>query len=124
MTNLYSLFKLPQFDDPEQAQTAKLLFSVLGLTLILFLVSLIQSVLMEPANYLRALRPSLIVFAISTVSLVLIYRRKLVLASILYLVQMWIAVTASAISGGGMATPAVQGYLLVVLAAGLLIGWR
>jgi PAS domain S-box-containing protein/putative nucleotidyltransferase with HDIG domain len=32
-------------------------------------------------------------------------------------------ITVSALTGGGLATPAVQGYILVILAAALLIGW-
>jgi hypothetical protein len=64
-----------------------------------------------------------ILIGVSFASLALLRWGRWRAASSVFVFELWLAVTVSAVTGGGMATPAVQGYLLVILAAALLIGW-
>jgi signal transduction histidine kinase len=121
---LDAVFRLPPQPDAEQDRAARLLRGLTWLTIAWFVALLVASALVEPASGPRALTAGLIVVGLSITSLVLLQRGRLRAASTLYVVQLWLAVTVSAITGGGLATPAVQGYLLVILAAGLLIGWN
>jgi PAS domain S-box-containing protein len=124
MSRILSFFHLPQYGDPEQARKAKLLASLIWLTIVFYILFTISAAVLDPVNAFRAVRAIVIAAGISILMLVFLYRRKVLVASVLYPIQLWLIVTVSAISGRGMATPAVQGYLLVVLAAGLLVGWR
>lgn len=122
--NILSLFNPPKFDDPEQDQAARMLYGVLWLMIFAVIVIGIGSLAFQPANASRTLIPSSIMVGSCILGLVLLRRQRLKEASILSVAQIWLVVTLSALTGGGMETPAVQGYILVILAAGLLIGWR
>jgi HD-GYP domain-containing protein (c-di-GMP phosphodiesterase class II) len=122
--NIEALFRWPKLDDPDRDRAAKLLFGLLWLTIALFVLLGAGTFLLQPGNILRAFTPTLIVIALSSTCFLLLKQNSLTFASLLFVFQLWLVVTISAITGGGMETPAVQGYILVVLAAGLLIGWR
>jgi PAS domain S-box-containing protein len=122
--SIYSIFKPPSLDNPEKDRAARLLYGLLWLTMGAFSLLAISTAFFQPENNIRALIPTLLIILISIACFALLARGRLIPASALFVLQLWLVVTISAITGGGMETPAVQGYLLVILAAGLLIGWR
>jgi PAS domain S-box-containing protein len=121
---IYALFAPPKFDDPDQERAARLLYGLLWLTIATFGFGGVVAFVFQPETIDRAITPVSLITVISFTSLALLRRHQLKTASLLFVVQLWLVVTISALTGGGMGTPAIQGYLLVILAAGLLIGWR
>jgi PAS domain S-box-containing protein len=122
--NIYSFFKPPSLDNPEKNRAAQLLYGLLWLTMGAFTLLAISTAIFQSENNSRALISTSLIILISIICFVLLAQGRLIPASALFVFQLWLVVTISAITGGGMETPAVQGYLLVILAAGLLIGWR
>ena len=124
MRKIQALLRLPRFVDPYQDRAARLLNNLVWLTVGIFTVRWIAVLLFDPRDLGRAPRSVLILAAISIVIVVLLHRRQLRTAALLFVVQYWLVITVAAITGGGMATPAVAGFPVVALAAGLVIGWR
>ena len=124
MKNIRALFNLPTFADPEQDHRAQLLNRLVWLTVGTFAVMWIVVLLFDPADADRASRSFIIPATLSMVIIVLLHRRHLGAASLLFVAEYWVVVTAAVLSGGGLATPAAAGFPLVALAAGLIIGWR
>jgi PAS domain S-box-containing protein len=46
------------------------------------------------------------------------------LASVAFTISLWLAATAASVLAGGIRAPALGVYLIVVLSAGILLGWR
>ena len=124
MNNIRALLKLPKFIDPDQDHAARLLNRLVWLTFGTFAVIWVFVLLFDPLDADRASRSFIIPATLSIVTVVLLHRRHLGAASLIFVAQFWLVITAAALSGGGMATPAVAGFPLVALAAGLVRGWR
>ena len=124
MNNIGALLKLPVFTDPAQDHAARLLNRLVWLTVGTFALMWIVVLLFDPADADRASRSFIIPATISMVVIILLHRRHLGAASLLFVAEYWLVVTAAVLSGGGLATPAAMGFPLVALAAGLVIGWR
>lgn len=124
MRNIGALFHLPTFVDPDQEHAARVLHRLVWLTVGAFISLWFAVLLFHPIDIGRASMSVLILMAVSTLSIAMLRRRRLGAASFLFVVQYWLMITAAAVTGGGMATPAVAGFSLVTLAAGLVMGWR
>ena len=112
----------PVFEDEEKTQTARLLHVILW-TLILAVTSIATMGIILVPEYV--IRGGLIIGSVDATSLVLLgltrrgYTR---LTSILLVVSLWVIVTALALTANGVHAPAITGYLILVLIAGLLLG--
>lgn len=114
----------PRFDDVEKTERARMLYSIaIGTAVLVTLVNALSS-LAAPE---LASRLALIAIGYDVVSLGLIAvaRRGWVdQASVTWLVAVWAIATWTAWTGGGVSAPAASLQLIVVVLAGLLLGWR
>ena len=112
--------------DPAELRTrgARLLLAFLWIQAAAFLVYLVFAILAVPSAYLR--------FGVQTVfgwTVILLLawaarRGWVVLASVGYLACGWFLLTVSAWTGGGLGSSGTPGYLVLIVAAGLLLGTR
>lgn len=116
------LLKPPVFDDEEQTRIATLLHSLLlGAMAAGFLYVIVAIILYD--SLLPILAAALVIPAWYGM-LLLLHRGRLQQVRILSLVVFWLAVTVMTVLYGGLRGSAVVTYLIVVLAAGLILGAR
>jgi signal transduction histidine kinase/PAS domain-containing protein len=113
----------PKQADPDRDRSARLLHGLLLVIIGWFSLLLIGGLYLDPASSPRIALAGTILIGLSFASLALLRWGRWWAASNVFVFELWLTVTVMAVTGGGMATPAVPGYLLVILAAALLIGW-
>ena len=118
------LFNLPDYDNSEARLVAKLtLGAALGM-LPLGLAFVFAAILFEPGLIRRAAILTA-VFATASVGIIaLIRNQRLQSASTLLVACMWLAVTLASVTAGGISAPVFIGYLVVILAGGLIANSR
>jgi PAS domain S-box-containing protein len=80
--------------------------------------------LLLPENLVRWLSVAIVLVAIASMCLVLTRAGRLQLAGIVLLSGIWLVITSSAVTAGGVRSPAVASYLVFIFAAGLFLGNR
>ena len=112
--------------DPAELRTrgARLLLAFLWIQAAAFLVYLVIAVLAVPSAYLRFTVQTAFGWTIILLLAWATRRGWVVLASVGYLACGWFLLAASAWTGGGLASSGTPGYLVLVVAAGLLLGTR
>jgi PAS domain S-box-containing protein len=116
-------FAPPTFEDEEKTRVAGLLNTVLlGAMATAVLYGILAPILYENALPLLATAGSVIPAWFG--ALLLLRRGRVQQAGMLFLVVLWLAVTAMVIVYGGLGGSAVVTYLVVIFAAGLLLGTR
>lgn len=113
----------PLFEDEEQTRIASMLNAISLAILALFVVFGVTALLTTDTPLL-ALQFAALGVLIRAGVLGLIHWQRLRFASVLLCVVLWIAITGIAALSGGIASPIVGGYAIVILAAGLLLGTR
>ena len=112
--------------DPAELRTrgARLLLSFLWLQAGAFLLYLVAAVAAQPSSFLRYGVQT--AFGLTMILLLGWATRRgwVVLAASGYLASGWFLLTASAWTGGGLGGSATLGYLVLVVAAGLVLGTR
>jgi PAS domain S-box-containing protein len=119
-----SLFVTPAFEDTQNNRIKNLLYGVAFFTIFTFILFGIIGVLLVPENGIRPLNTALYVTIACLVVVFLTSRDKLYSASVLFVIQFWLITTLLAASRGGVLALAVSFYPIVILAAGLLLGWK
>src|SRR5262249_21495100 len=113
----------PVFEaDEEKTRTASSLNAV---SLVLIATQLIA--LFAPIYYGPAARRMLLAGGVAGVSLVvqaLMRRGRVRAGSYAFVSSLWLAPTLAAITGGGIRAPAFAGYVIPMMCAGLLLGYR
>jgi GAF domain-containing protein len=126
LRKIFRFFAPPTFEtDDEKTRIAAILNAVLlgTITLLIFVVS-IQG-FSGPKTYLTTTTAVIGGIALLSISLWFIMRRGYVrIASFIFITAVWIGLTYQAWSYSGLRDIAFIGYLVVVVAAGLLIGAR
>ena len=114
------IFQIPEYSDNESNIVARLtLNAALGMTLLGF-VFVIGAALVAPALVQRAILLT-VTFTITSFGIIRLIRdQKLQLASGLLVGVMWLTVTIGSITAGGVSAPIFIGYLVVILASGLI----
>ncbi len=122
--DLKRLFSVPVFDDDDSNIAALLLqYIVVAVVGVTFFVTFPLAVLMPSGNAIVAIQ-GVCALIISAVLFRLIRSGKVKLASWLLLVLFWVSVGVSAWTAGGIHAPAFTNFMLIVFAAGLLLGAR
>ena len=117
-------FAPPQFHDEAHARLAMLVYKILVPWMIIILAYGFTFIFVAPANTERWIIMMTVLFGATVVSLVLNRRGMSRLASLLFVVQLWMIISAFTLTGGGIAGQGVPLYLLVILIAGVLLGAR
>jgi len=112
--------KIPNYRDKESNLVARLTqVSAIGLAL-LSLIFVIAVSFVAPGLVRRATALA-VTFTITSLGVIALIRsQRLQFASFLLVVVMWLAVTIGSITAGGISAPIFIGYLVVVLAGGLI----
>ncbi len=114
------IFKIPEYGDHESNIVARMTYgAALGMTL-LGLVFVIAAAFVAPMLVKRAAILAAIFGATTLGIIALIRNQKLQLASSLLVSVMWLVITAGTITAGGVSAPIFIGYLVVILASGLI----
>ena len=113
----------PRLQAEEQAQASIALERVLWSFITAALV-ILTAVITLPEYTRRWLLQAASYFVISVVLLILNRRGYTRGASIILIVGVWAVLTVSALTGGGVATFAAIAFLIIIFAAGLLLGSR
>src|SRR6516225_4478976 len=113
----------PVFEgDPEKTRTAGVVH-IVGLALATSqLIALFAPIYGGSASRRHILSGSAV--AISIVALVLARRGRVRLSSLIIVVGVWLLLTAAAGTAGGLHGPAFSAYVIPVMCAGLLLGFR
>jgi PAS domain S-box-containing protein len=101
---------------------ARLLLSFLWIQAAGFVVYLVVSAVVSPAGWRRFVAQSLFAWGVIVVLAWFVRRGWVVLASVGYLFCGWLLLTLSAVTAGGLQSTAPLGYLVLIFAAGLLLG--
>jgi PAS domain S-box-containing protein len=117
------LLASPTFEsDEDKTRAASLLNAVSLVLLATQLVALIVPIYYGPALRRVVLTGSV---AIMTLAVQALMRHGRVRAgSYLFVSSLWLALTLAALTGGGLRAPAFAGYVIPVMCAGLLLGYR
>lgn len=121
MNFLKNLFSLPEFQNDTQAYIARMLRVVLAFISILSITYTLVNVLNDPANTLRYATQFAFILLTLASMLLLIRKGKPRAASIVLVFSTWLIFSAAAYTGGGVASSAYMGYLVVLAIAGLVI---
>ena len=113
------LIKLPDFGSEDLNITARLNY-YLGAGLVIFsLIFILTIQFIAPELTRRVMLIALFVIPFSLLGMVLIRRRKLQAAGFIMTALLWLTVTASSITAGGVSAPISIGYILVIMVGGL-----
>ena len=125
MANFFARFlKIPNFKDNASNQAARLIQrTAIGLVLFSLLFIILTSFI-SPALMMRAVLVGLTFMVTSLGVIVLIRAQRLWVASSLLILVMWLAVTLGTLTAGTISAPIVIGYLVVILASGLIASHR
>jgi PAS domain S-box-containing protein len=112
--------------DPAELRSrgARLLVSFLWIQAVGFLLYLIASIWVEPSAYIRYGTQTAFGWMVLLLLAWATRRGWVVLAATGYLAAGWLLLTLSAWTAGGLGSSAGLGYLVLVVAAGLLLGTR
>jgi len=124
--NLFIEPRLGSASDPAELRSrgARLLVSFLWIQAGGFLVYLVASVWVDPSAFLRYGAQTAFGWTVLLLLAWATRRGWVVLASTGYLAGGWLLLTVSAWTAGGLGSSAGLGYLVLVVAAGLLLGTR
>ena len=124
VSGIRRLLTPPAFDDVEKTERARMLFSIgVGSAILVTFVNAL-SILVSPALAVR-LALLAVVYDLAAMGLIAAARRGWVdQASMAWVSSVWVIATLTAWTGGGLNAPAILLQLVVVVLAGLLLGWR
>src|SRR5712691_11483924 len=118
------LFGPPYFEDIRQTHMAQLLHLVLWSLIVVVIITTIVGAVTLPETYLRWTLLSIIVIAANLALLGLNRRGHTRIASTVLLVSLWCIVSVMTFTAGGIHAPDMEGFVVIVLLAGPLLGAR
>ena len=125
MANFIDRFlRIPRFKDNESNLLARMIHGTAIWLVVLSLLFVIATSFVAPALVKRA---SVFAFTFTVTSLgviALLRIQRLRVASSLLIMIMWLAVTLGSITAGSISAPVVIGYVVVILASGLLFSHK
>ena len=116
------IFRPPTYPDQEKTEVARSIYNLLLLLVVAVLVFSIVVLTIYRSIAIRYLYLDISVVVISGAGLWMNSKKQTISSVLLVLSFLWVLVTLLSINTGGLASPAMRGYLFIVLAAGLLIG--
>ncbi len=122
ISTLRSLFVPPEFDNQEESTIARLQMQFIAPLMIIAPIVAAIATALAPEFLLRWSVFLAYVWLSGISSLIVIRCGKPRVSGYLLLVEYWVFITAFCVTGGGIRTPVVTGYLVLIIAAGLLVG--
>ena len=115
---------LPKYEDPDQNNSARLIFLVSLGTVVMTLIFVVVIPFAAPALIGRAT-----ILAVTTIPawigiMMLVRFSRLRLAGNLLLLMIWLAVTLGSVTAGGVSAPIFIGYFVLLIVSGLISGSR
>ena len=123
MDKITTLLMSPVFPDSEKTRQAAMLNVILWATLVVTLVANGMTFLFATQFWLPLFSTLLVAVPVGT-SLWLLRRGMVRLASWVFVLFMWLVISLLIYLQGGLMSPTLSSYLLVVLVSGLLLGGR
>lgn len=120
IAKIRNLMAIPPLENEDDARIARILRVILYATLIL-IVPYTLSLLLVP-NSLSGVIVNLLLFILEVSALILMRRGAIRLSSIVLIGSFWVYFSFVLFYFGGSQSPAIVGYFLVILIAGLLLG--
>ena len=114
----------PEFIDPAQLRTARIVYSAVGIVLALALGFLLVAVFLLHEDTSHWIYSIGLGSAACIAILELNNRGRVRAAGILLVATLWVQVTGFAVIGGGLLAPITAGYLVLIFLAGFLLGTR
>ena len=118
------IFKLPDFGSDDLNITARLNYYLAAGYVLFSLIFIAIIPFVAPELIRRAAIITGFVVPISVVIMVLIRHNRLQVAGIILIALLWLTVTASSITAGGVSAPIFIGYLIVIMVSGLMSNRR
>jgi len=119
-TNMNVFFRPPEFDDAESNIAARLNF-YLALGFILFsVIFLIVVHFVAPELTRRSSIMAGVIVPFSLFVMILVHRKKLLIAGGAFVSMLWLIITTTVISAGGVSAPIFIGYLVLIVVSGLI----
>jgi hypothetical protein len=122
LNRLKSTFAPPTFQDEEKTRVAQVLNTILWFTVGIFGLTLLSMPFTAYPLQGAAVVASLM--SVSAVALVLLRRGRVRLVARFFLIFLWTADTILVALSGGIVNPQVAGFIVVIMAAGLLAGMQ
>jgi len=118
------VFTIPEYNDKESNVVARMTYNVaMGMVVLSFLFVVI-AVFVAPTLVNRSVILT-IIFTVTAVGIIALIRaQKLQSASILLVSAMWLTITLGVVTAGGVSAPIFIGYLVVIVASGLIWNQR
>jgi signal transduction histidine kinase/CheY-like chemotaxis protein len=113
----------PVFPDEDKTRTARLLHAITMLLWPIFLLAVVIT-LIQSENKLGSMLLNVVLISSLVATTYLLRSGRVRLASVVFVVLMWLIVMTAAVAFGGLTSPALSGLLLLTLIAGLLLGGR
>jgi len=114
----------PVFDDAEKTMTARMLYQMaLGFAVVVAVLVLAMP-LAAPESLSRWLLLAVLLEGLWVTQIVLIRRGLVRVAGVIATVGFWCVLTGMAWTAGGVSAPAVAAQLIIVVYAGMALGWR
>jgi PAS domain S-box-containing protein len=125
MANFIDRFlKIPNYKDNESNVVASMTQGIAIGMVLLSLMFVIAASFVAP-DLVRSATVLAITFTLTTVGVITLIRtQRLQFASTLLVVVMWLAITVGSITAGGISAPIFTGYLIVILAGGLISNYK
>src|SRR5262249_44723325 len=123
-TCMLNPFAPPVFASEEETQRARILHLVIGATMLISVGVSMLVMVQQPAAASRALATSVFIPVLGLVLLQLNRLGRTRLAGILFTGGLILLITGQAITAGGVRSPGVTMYFIIVLMTGLLLGER
>jgi PAS domain S-box-containing protein len=121
---MFNIFKPPIFQDSEKTRKARVFFKLVWGFVIIITLSSIINIIVLPQNYIRWLVFFSIFSFFPLFFLILNSKSLIKLASGLYVLLILAVVVGMSWTAGGMRAPIIQAFSVIVLIAGLLLGWK
>ena len=121
---LKDLLTPPVFEEADKTATAKLLYAIIAIDIILCVVFFIPFLIISPDSLRLYGVLSLIVVATSAASIVAARKGRIRLASIILVTSLWVGIMAGAFTNGGVGSSVYFGSFAIIYIAGMLLGER
>jgi len=114
------IIKLPDFGSDDLNIAARLIFFLAGGFVIFTLVFLTTVPFVAPELTQRSVLIATVVIPFSVLIMILVHRRRLHASGIVLVALLWLTVTISSVTAGGVSAPIIIGYMIVIMIGGLV----
>jgi PAS domain S-box-containing protein len=114
----------PVFEEADKTATAKFLYAIIAIDLILCVVFLVPFIIISPGSLSLFVLLSLVVLMTSIASILTARKGNVHLASMILIISLWGGIMAGAYVNGGVGSSIFFGSFAIIYIAGMLLGER